>query len=308
VRSPPKSLRAFTYEKGLYALPKDIGSLVIFYNKDLFDKAGVPYPDKTWTWDTLIENGRRLTKTDSSGRPSQFGFLAYRQIERWAPFVYQNGGRIFDENGERCLLDKPEAIEAVQFFTDLFLKHHIMPTISQSQAMGGGQGQLFESGKVAMIVDGRWMVPQYSKAKFAWDVAHLPKMKERGTFTHVSGYVMSSRSKHKSEAWRLLKYLTGRKVQTSMTEKGLLVPARKSIAASDVFLTPDVPPAHDEVFLEATEYGHLLFTNPFMRRDEDVRKLEDMVELIFLGRIKPGGAEYMETIRKINERKPANGF
>ncbi|MBI5091824.1 MAG: extracellular solute-binding protein [Candidatus Hydrogenedentes bacterium] len=118
------------YEGRVYGHPGNAHAPAVWFNKQLFDEAGVPYPSPDWTWDDFIEIAKRLTKRDERGRPLQLGFIGYWE---WKSVVSEWGGHIFNPEGTRCLLDSPEAIAALQFMQDLTYKHHVAPSLS-----GGG--------------------------------------------------------------------------------------------------------------------------------------------------------------------------
>ncbi|MCD6219796.1 sugar ABC transporter substrate-binding protein [Candidatus Calescamantes bacterium] len=278
----PEALKVFKFGNKIYGLPKDCGPAVLFYNKDMFDKEGIPYPDETWTWEDLIKYGKKLTKFDDRGNPIQFGLTNH--IWGWEAFVLQNGGEVINKEGTKCVLDSPEAIEAIEFVRDLSWKYHIAPTPAQLRELPTAGMDLFQSKKAAMSIMGRWMVPAYRAGGFDFDVAPLPKGKKRATFLVVSGYVIPSGSKHKKEAWEFLRYLTSKEGEKIMTKPGLLVPARKSVAESDIFLS-SVPPYNNRVFIEEKKHAKISVTlSPFCSRyPEEWDKICQALELIWVG-------------------------
>jgi multiple sugar transport system substrate-binding protein len=141
---------------------------------------------------------------------------------------------------------------AWQWFHDMIFKHKIMITPAAAEQFGDP----FESGNVAMTTAGHWVVPTYGKASFKWDVAPLPKGKDRVSVVNSVGFVIAKDSKHPDESWEFLKYLVGVPGQTKVTTLGLGVPALKSIANSDVFLKQKrIAPINEQVFLDTMEYA-----------------------------------------------------
>src|SRR5688572_6596344 len=107
------------------ALPKNAASDVIFYNKDHFDKEGIPYPDETWTWDDLLSASVRLTKdTDGDGRRDRFGLANIQFLD----YLRQHGVEVISQDGTRCTLNTPVARECCQFAYDLVYKHRVIPS------------------------------------------------------------------------------------------------------------------------------------------------------------------------------------
>ncbi len=194
------------FEGRLYALPREFASVVMFFNKTMFDKYGVEHPRPDWTWDDFLEVAQRLTKdTDGDGRVDQWGYIGGLEWEAVRnSWIWQAGGNVFNDDLTESLMDSPEAIKAVQFVTDLVTKYHVSPR-------PGHQHQdtlkMFKSGKLAMFPHSRPIVPAIREIKtFQWDVAHLPTGKERVTLIGTCGYAISAQTRYPQEAWEFLKY------------------------------------------------------------------------------------------------------
>ena len=96
---------------GQYGLPRDLNVVGLYYNKAMFDAAGIPYPDETWDWDKLVEVGKQLTlDADGNGQPEQWGFYTEStDMENfWSELVWQNGGEIISEDRTQTLLGSEE--------------------------------------------------------------------------------------------------------------------------------------------------------------------------------------------------------
>lgn len=250
------SLICYQTPDGYYGLPRDIQPSVMYYNKDMFDEAGVPYPDETWTWETLIENGKKLTKDrDGDGTIDQYALWAdlWDMELYWASLIWQNQGEILSPDYTKTLLGEPPAMGAWQFIYDLIFVHKIMPTPSVAEQFGDP----FESGNAAMTPAGHWVVPLYSAVDFKWDVAPLPKGKVRATIVNSVGFVIARDTKHPQEAWAFLKHLVGEPGQTKVTSLGLGVPSLKAIANSDVYLKQTTAPINHKLFLDVMEYARV---------------------------------------------------
>ncbi len=254
----PQIIDRFTIGNSLYVLPRDIAPIcVVYYNKKLFDEAGVKYPTDDWTWYDLVKKGQKLVKKDSKGIYTQFGFVDDWPI--WESFVYSNGGSLVDnvKNPKKCTLNKKEAIEAIQFRADLIHKYKIAPSPSQMTAMGGmGTSDMFVSGKVAMFYSGIWKTPLFRQIKdFQWDVVMFPKGPKgiRAFSTGGSGYAITKASNKKEAAWKLVTYLAGKAGQIELAKTGLAQPAMISIAESKYFID-DRPPKHKDIVLKGVKY------------------------------------------------------
>jgi multiple sugar transport system substrate-binding protein len=236
----------------LYALPKDIGPTVIYYNKELFDAAGVPHPsaEKPMTFDEFLETSKKLTKdTNGDGKIDQYGMGPIW----WEGFVWSNGGEIFNKDMTEFLLDEPAATEGLQFAADLGLVHNVVPDSRALQSMN--DDQMFQTGRLAMKIQGRWMVPTYRKLDFDWDIAPMPAGKT-GISTGWSGsvgFAINKQAKNPDQAYKLIEYFAGPVGQEKMAELGFSIPNFKSMASQEKFLQPDQKPANAQVFLMAAE-------------------------------------------------------
>jgi multiple sugar transport system substrate-binding protein len=235
----------------LYALPMDIAPTVLYYNKKLFDEANVPYPsaEEPMTWEQLVEVGKKLTKDkNGDGEMDQFGIGPLW----WEGFVWGNGGKILSDDKSEFLLNSPEATEALQFAADVRNVHKISPSSRALKSMN--DGQMFETGRLAMQIQGRYMVPAYRKLNFDWDVAPLPTGGEWSGWSASAGFGIYSKTKHPDEAFKFAEFIAGPESNKIRSEAGLNMPVYKSMANSDVFLNPDKKPEHSEVYLEAANH------------------------------------------------------
>ncbi|MEB3298925.1 MAG: sugar ABC transporter substrate-binding protein [Candidatus Sericytochromatia bacterium] len=244
----PQVLEAMRWKGALHGLPRDLSNLVVFYNKDLFDAAGVPYPKPGWTVADLERIAPRLT---IPGRQWAIGFQPNPLV--WTPWVWSFGGDVMDAGMTRCTLGEPEARAGLQFYLDLRHRHRVAP--SDKDTGNARMTQLFATGKLAMFVYGRWAVPGYRrKINFRWDVTTFPSGPAGSVVdTDASGWVMSARTRHPDAAWKLIRHLAGKQSSEAFTRSGLIVPARPDVARSPVFLSG--APAGNRVFLDVIAKG-----------------------------------------------------
>ena len=266
----PQAIEAWGKYRGrLYCIPTDIDIYALYYNKDMFDEAGLPYPDWSWDWQKYLEVARKLCRTDKNGRRIRWG-TAVDQF--WQSYVYQNGGTVVSPDLRRCTLDEKPAYEAIQWESDLINKHHVAPTAEESAEIG--TVKLFENGKIGMIVSGSWAAELLflkDKVPFTFDVGPLPKGKKRVTFFGGAAYAVMSRSRHKKEAWELVKWMTGPEYQRRAAINSQIIPSRRSVAESGAYLKLARPPKRRGVFLDMIPYG---------RADPPVPVAPEMRELI----------------------------
>ncbi|MEW5866489.1 MAG: sugar ABC transporter substrate-binding protein [Bacillota bacterium] len=259
----PSLIKQVRYKGRLYELPKDFTTSVLYYNKDMFKEAGIKFPDASWTWDDFRNAAKALTKDkDGDGRIDQYGWDGLYDTSLNTCWIWQNGGEIIDSDG-RAVLDSPQNIEAYQFVADLILKDKVAPDEATFSQLGGASS-MFASGRLAMRIVGRWETPTLAAVKgINWDVAPLPHKKARGDTMFIGGWSINSKSPNKEAAWKLVQYLTGTEGQKLNAKLGLAIPSRKSIASTPVFLESILPPASNQVFLDAAEYGRVLPITPY---------------------------------------------
>lgn len=259
----------FMYKGRYYGIAKDFATLVLYYNKDMFDKEGIPYPTNNWTWQDFRKAAERLTKDiDGDGKIDQYGFVLETWMGEWLPWVWQNGGEVMDPTKRRWLLGDPKYIdknaEALDFLADLVWGPKPVapkPTVTQDL----GTSEMFKTGKVAMCTYGRWMCMEFKHIKdFRWDIQVLPYNKRRATTLFTVCYAISSKTKHPEEAWTLLKYLVSPEGQIPVAESGHAIPSLRAIAESDHFLkAPVLPPdLNHKANLEGIPYMRPTPTNP----------------------------------------------
>lgn len=174
----------YNFNGSQWAVPKDYDTIALAYNKELFDKAGIAYPDDTWTWDTLRETAKKLTDPENG----VYGFAAPNDTQSgYYNFVYQNGGFIF-ENGESGF-NKPETQEAIKTWMGLMLTDGVSPSLESFTDMS--QDDQFQAGKVAMEFVGSWMMSAFTNNEFIkdkFDLCVLPQGKTRASIYNGLGY------------------------------------------------------------------------------------------------------------------------
>lgn len=246
---------SFRFDGQLWCIPQNVSSLVIYYNQDLFDAAGLPYPSDDWTWGDFLAAAQRLTvDQDGDGRPEQYGVGIEPTLNRLAPFIWQAGGELVDDpqNPTRLALDSPEAQAALQWFVNLQTEHGVAPDAVAESAEGSESR--FLNGTLAMYFNSRRGVPTYRTIKnFTWDVAPLPRGVQPASVLHSDGYCLAASSKEKEAAWKFIEFANGVAGQELVAETGRTVPSLRVVAASPAFLEPDEAPARSQVFIDAME-------------------------------------------------------
>ncbi len=250
-----QTVDSFRFEGELWCIPQNMSSLVVYYNQDLFDAAGVAYPADDWTWQDFLVAAQRLTvDLDGDGRPEQYGAGIEPTLNRLAPFIWQAGGELVDEplNPTRLALDSPAAQAGMQWFVALQTVHKVVPdALAQSAESNESR---FLNGTLAMYFNSRRGVPTYRTiTSFTWDVAPLPRGTQTAGILHSDGYCMAASSKEKEAAWRFIEFANSPAGQELVARTGRTVPSLRAVAESPAFLEPSQAPARSRVFLDTIE-------------------------------------------------------
>lgn len=246
------ALEAFRFSGQLWCIPQNMSSLVVYYNQNLFDAAGVPYPADDWTWGDFLAAAQRLTQdVDGDGRPDIYGAGIEPTLNRLAPFIWQAGGELVDDpaNPTRLALDSAAAQAALQWFVSLQTVYGVVPD-AMAQSAESNESR-FLNGTLAMIFNSRRGVPTYRTIKtFTWDVAPLPRGAQPASVLHSDGYCMAATSKEKEAAWRFIEFANSTTGQTLLARTGRTVPSLRAVAESSAFLEPGLAPSRSRVFLD----------------------------------------------------------
>lgn len=253
----PVTLEAYKRDDGIYGLPRDFQTIVLFYNKDMFDAAGVAYPTDSWTMDDLKNAAKQLTKdTNGDGVNDQWGFFTdlYDMELFWSEAMWGNGGDIISADHTKTLIGEEKSKAALQFMADMVLTDKsLMDPTAVSQF-----GDPFAAGVAAMTTYGHWIVPEYSANKFKWDVAPMPSgAAGRATSVNSAGFVVAKDSKNPDAAFEFIKYAIGPSGQTRLSELGFAIPVLQSVAESPIYLDQKSAPINHKVFLDALQYAHV---------------------------------------------------
>ncbi|MEZ0070758.1 sugar ABC transporter substrate-binding protein [Planotetraspora sp. GP83] len=198
---PQKGLAYFQRDGKLYGLPTDMAPKLLFFNKDLFDKAGIKHPDEGWTVDKMLDAARKMTS--GSGAEKVYGFspMPIPSPDLSAVFLMPHGGRFLNADESAVVITEPAAAKAMGLWLDLLLKDKAVPSLAELQLLE--KVEPFKTGHAAMHINGAWLMTELSKQKaFKWGATHVPKG-PAGRFTPAVGsaLVMPASSQNKDAAW-----------------------------------------------------------------------------------------------------------
>ena len=245
------SLVSYRKDGKLYCVPYDEGPGILYYNKEIFDKAKIDYPSDDWTLQDLKEVAIKLTQGE--GPKKQFGFANTPSPgdATMAPaYLFPFGAQYVSEpNEDKCLITQPVAIDTMEWWMELRLKYGATPSPADLETL---TWPAIQFGRIAMQLDGSWATPVINaNAKFKWDVAKWPKgPKKHSTFSAGSGYAITKDSKNTDAAWIYLnEYLStaGQIFMWASTGRGS--PARNS--AWPAYLSSKYAPPSAKIIQES---------------------------------------------------------
>lgn len=236
----PGTLELFNIENHTWGVPAGIDLLVMFYNRDLFDLNNLPYPQPGWTHNDFLEAAAAISDPEAGIYgyvPMASGFAGNVSYFDAALFIYLRGGRLFDDLKEptRTAFDDPLTIDAVTWYTDLYLKYKAAPTPEEAQrAFGGGRNAYYvavQQGKAGLWIGSlseRGGIGWPAEWTMKWGVTTLPQDRLFFTQAFPDGYAIYAQTDAPEACWELIKFLTHQ-------AHPLLVPPRKSVTESTLY-------------------------------------------------------------------------
>lgn len=218
-------LSLYTLDNKYYAVPKDYDTIGLWYNKTLFDKAGVSYPDDTWTWDDMYNAAVKLT--DKANGIYGYAANTTNNQDSWYNMVYSMGGSVLHDDMTTSGMGDDATLKAMDYVGKLC--SDVMP--EQATMSETGVATMFENGQVAMITQGSWMVPEFKNNEYTaknCDVAVLPKDAATGGWVSIYnglGWAASAKTSHPDEAWQLIEYLGSEAAQKEQADLGVTMSA-----------------------------------------------------------------------------------
>jgi multiple sugar transport system substrate-binding protein len=198
-----------TMYRELYGMPAGFTTRVVYYNKDLFDAAGIPYPKDGWTWDDFKSAAKKL----SNPALGRYGFGVRPEPDTYdlQGIVWSNGSSFISEDGQKTngYMNSPETIEAIELFTDMVKEKSAVLVGGKNQQSGE---EAFKTGKIAMWESGIWPLDEFKKAKVNFGTVEMPAFKGKPVRGVISSSAISiaKDSKNKDLAWEFVKFFSSK--------------------------------------------------------------------------------------------------
>lgn len=274
-----QAYEAFRYDDKQYGMVESFSNVVLFYNKDLFDAAGVSYPEPSWTWKDELQAAQRLTDREKR----IWGTFSPIQFWEFYKTIAQNGGAVFNQDQTKVTLNSRENIEALQWMVDKVNRYQVTP--SDLEMSGQLEGDLFKEGRIAMLRTGSWMFDSFKDVPFDWDIALEPGNIQKAHHFFANGLAISRNTKHQEAAWKWIKFM-------SVSEEAVKIRVESSWelpAVGDQTLVEDYlkksPPQSRQVIFEALD---TLVVPPVIERWSEMTDIIDReLELVKLGQKTP---------------------
>ena len=260
----PCTVEAFRYDGNrsgagaLYGIPKDFTTVGFYYNKDIFLRAGVPFPKDDWTWDDYLAAARAIAATRNPDGEPYIGseFVTWPMMVR--AFLRTEGAEVRGGDFNDLRLDDEHTVAILDRLRAW--RQDEVNTLTSGRSKLATGAAVFTTGRVGMAGPfGRWVVPEYRRIRdFDWDFAPLPRGKVQSNVIATVAWSVSAQSSHKDEAWALVRWLVSPESQAANAKLGLAIPTIRSVAESPSFLDPSQKPANDRGFLDSAAYASVV--------------------------------------------------
>jgi multiple sugar transport system substrate-binding protein len=258
------------YNGKQYALPKDFGDLVLFYNKTMFQQAGLTPPT---TWDEVKTDAQKLT----SGGVKGLSLPA--DSARWNAILFEYGGKVLSSDGKTAVFNDSKAVDSATFYTDFQTKDG---TSALPDTLGATwPGDAFGKQKAAMVIEGGWLIPYmhdtYPSVQYG-SVKLPPGPSRQASLLFTNGWGCSARTKSPDACALFVKYMTGHDVQLQVLQSGFALPSRNDLANDPAITSnPDVKNLWDSAkFAVPWTFGP--------HEDKIESAMSDALTAIFLGK------------------------
>lgn len=222
------SVKAYQYDGQQMAIPRDVDSIAVWYNKKLFDQASVSYPTSDWSWDDLKN---KATALKSGLKGAAFPLVMDLSIDgqdSYMNLLFQNGNHIVPKDGQPTDIANDKSIWVYQQLQGM-MKDGLMPSAQQMSEVK--TENIFQSNRAAMVYAGSWLAAPFANNPLINDhigVVMMPKIERQSGVAHSLAFAMSAKSAHKQAAWKYIAFMSSEASQAELAK--VVIPANKTAA------------------------------------------------------------------------------
>lgn len=273
----PRAYEAFNYNGLQLGLPETFSTVVLIYNKDLFDAAGVDYPAADWTWDDAVAAAEQITDADAG----VWGLFSPVQFWEFYKKAEQNGCEFFNDDMTEVLLNSDACVETVETMVSFANELGVMPTAAE---MGGvSDGDMFTNGQLGMVVTGIWMFGAFADAPFEWDIAVEPGMKTQATHFFANALSVFAGTEHPEAAAKWASFFSSApEVAEMRVASAWELPTLNNPALFEDYLALS-PPANRQAVFDSLDYS---IVPPVIERQNELQDTVGVyLEKVVLGQM-----------------------
>ncbi|MDX9914952.1 MAG: sugar ABC transporter substrate-binding protein [Sphaerochaeta sp.] len=243
-------LDAVSFDGKIMAIPQSFSTVVLVYNKELFDRANTPYPRADWTWDDALQAALKISALgkDIWGTFNPIQFWEFYKV------VQQNGGGLMTPDGKELTINTPQNVASLEYMLDRMWKYHVMPTVEEQA--GRPEADMFVDGKLGMWLNGVWAFTDLKdRVKFPWGIEMEPGNLTKAT--HFFGNVgcISTTTKYPEETFKFLTFMaTDPDVVQLRLDAQWELPTVGDPTVMQRYLA-DTPPDNKEAVLNSLQYA-----------------------------------------------------
>lgn len=223
---------ALTVNGTMYAAARDVTPKVMYLNTKMFEDAGIPIPEDTWTMDEFVEIAKQLTK--GSGADAQWGYYWKNYTDQTFAMIAAFGGKLYSEDGKASVLSTDaNTMKGIQFMYDLYNTYKVCPTATQAAQYGDNEFAPFMADKVAMQVGALSIASMFDESGTSYTVLPMPYVDGVSqTSSFVNTWVIPKTAKNPELSWRVVEFLSGREGQQIALDMNYGLPASTMVDTS----------------------------------------------------------------------------
>ena len=222
------SVKAYQYDGQQMAIPRDVDSIAVWYNKKLFDQAGVSYPTNDWSWDDLKSKATALKNGLKGAAFPLVMDLSIDGQDSYMNLLFQNGNHIVPKDGQPTDIANDKSLWVYQQLQSM-MKDGLMPSAQQMSEVK--TENIFQSNRAAMVYAGSWLAAPFANNPLINDhigVVMMPKIERQSGVAHSLAFAMSAKSAHKQAAWKYIAFMSSEASQAELAK--VVIPANKTAA------------------------------------------------------------------------------